>query len=949
MSRKNCQGFAPLAILAVVFMVASLVSVTAVTNNPVKNFAITSWAKVREVRVKTWRDIGSPSAGRHAGKIAEQQAAQEAAVQNAKLRDACEADKATGKGNYICDTPGGLQEYSITQPQQVFQETIKNQDLTSQEEQPEPVVTQTAPQALVDQYGRPLVGPGGEAPSTQAPTKTITEPPHVTYEKTDDGFIRTETTITRKATVDGSLGDIVSAESVRTQTKVNTAVKAYQDSLLTWHYIREDTKITINPDTGDVIRALVFTYPVSQQEINNLKTGLPLGAVIAPVQSTIEDYKAVAIAQADADQIKKLVEQCGKYCDSNRDLETFALTLLQQADTSQGKVTYTEAKKSFDQRYAGGTINTNRMADTSKPAETKQDTSPLENILTPSQAQSTLAGWQKFIQNPFAFFVNNITGIYSIISGTNLPSTPSQNQASSGFGQLLNPNRPLVPGQTVQLPLGVAPVSQPSAKVPYKGYVAPDQAPKDLQTVAYLTDLFNAVMKDQGIPDMNDYKAKAVFIAEVKKRLIATKDPQLIELANSKTFTDYFAGDRVARSELFGFYQDDIKKKQLLNCNQWAIGVSLLFPDLHIVADQYAFQNGGVFSNVGVFSPAETKSLTAGCNSSIGGALSKCSGALKFGISGDVSAYRFTDFGSINKGDSFAYGEHFGVILDKYLVNGKYYFMITEANSPKGNLDGQPQTYLVSQDDFASRVNDLSKTYFLRLNKYDQGTTPASQPTPGVLAEVKNYASQVVSTDSTPAITSGGGLPAAPAPATNETVPDAAYVVSPSGQKFLYWNQFDFKSKKYEIQGMDNLFWANKGCGIMVGAMVTNKTPDEYYKIFYDEGYRFTIPNNIKNTDKVGTKTQDHFKVFESLGYNVIHISKDEVNKYTSEGTPVVADTTMLVGGSFIPHLAEVIGVKDNGNYLVNDPAGWPGREMTDKEINHKDSLNLYAIVPPSN
>ena len=52
------------------FMAGTLLTITFATNNPLQSFALTTLA----AKTKTWRDIGSPSAGRHAGKLAEEAA-----------------------------------------------------------------------------------------------------------------------------------------------------------------------------------------------------------------------------------------------------------------------------------------------------------------------------------------------------------------------------------------------------------------------------------------------------------------------------------------------------------------------------------------------------------------------------------------------------------------------------------------------------------------------------------------------------------------------------------------------------------------------------------------------------------------------------------------------------------------------------------------------------------
>jgi hypothetical protein len=194
-----------------------------------------------------------------------------------------------------------------------------------------------------------------------------------------------------------------------------------------------------------------------------------------------------------------------------------------------------------------------------------------------------------------------------------------------------------------------------------------------------------------------------------------------------------------------------------------------------------------------------------------------------------------------------------------------------------------------------------------------------------------------------------------PAPETNQVViPDAQYTSNSAGQEFLYFNQFDPKYKNGELYGIDgtNLTWYNRGCGLMVGGMVTNQTPEDFYEGFTEEGYDFfVIKPDKRDKDKetgAGLAMWQIKGYLESQGYTVISIKKDEVNNYTSQGNPVVADTTMRVQGDWVGHLAVVTEVNEEGNYILNDPAGAPGREINDKDINrYGTSLTLWVIIPP--
>ncbi len=169
-------------------------------------------------------------------------------------------------------------------------------------------------------------------------------------------------------------------------------------------------------------------------------------------------------------------------------------------------------------------------------------------------------------------------------------------------------------------------------------------------------------------------------------------------------------------------------------------------------------------------------------------------------------------------------------------------------------------------------------------------------------------------------------------------IPNAEYTTNQFNQNFLYYNQFDYAG---EMIKNTNLTWANEGCGIMVGAMVTNMNPYQYYGEFKENG------NEISSR---GTNFEQMSDTLEALGYTIIQIDKNEINNYTSQGNPVVVDTdNMLINGNRVPHFAEAIGVDDEGNYILNDPAQGPGVVVSDKEIDRvvdgEGTLVLYAII----
>lgn len=516
----------------------------------------------------------------------------------------------------------------------------------------------------------------------------------------------------------------------------------------------------------------------------------------------------------------------------------------------------------------------------------------------------------------------------------------------------IDPNVLKINNPAAQVPAVSAPASQ--APVPYKGYLSVDNASGNLQEITYFTQIFNQVFAERGMPA--NQADKTAFIQRVLGLLRGnTTNPEVVALADNSTFIKFLTS-RVESADTFA--STPYTNTELIQCNLWAIGVADMFPDMHIVADQYPeFSNGGAF---GIADSTPLNAQATGCYSNMLGALTNpsCTGKnLQFNIKGDVTAFLFTDHGSINAGDSFTYKTgpktgHFGVILAKYYVDGKYWFVVTEANSPKMPVDnGTPQAYLVSQDDFASRVNDLNQTYFLRLNKYNQGTTSPSQATAGVLEEINNYNNQPAS-----------AAPVQPPAAVKPAIPNAEYA-NASGHSWIYFSQLDYSDpSKYQVNNPYHekvLTWANGACGIMTGAMITGMTPEEYYAEFKAAGYDLTVDRY--NT--VYTKTPWHLDTLQKLGYNNLKLNgnntsladiKVQIKNYTNQGISVWIGSSIpeLVGGKMktIPHDVEAIGVDDNGNIIVNDPVWGPNRHLSDQDLHPEDyGFEVYAIFPPSN
>ncbi len=135
---KNQRGVISLALLAIGFLVVSLASVTAATNNPLKTYLIDTFAgknnqysqggkwNIKEGCKGSGCVVGPDvKPGGYAITTPTTPTAIDitslTTEELASLTKACETDKAAGVGNYICTTPGGLQEYSLTNESHKFQ------------------------------------------------------------------------------------------------------------------------------------------------------------------------------------------------------------------------------------------------------------------------------------------------------------------------------------------------------------------------------------------------------------------------------------------------------------------------------------------------------------------------------------------------------------------------------------------------------------------------------------------------------------------------------------------------------------------------------------------------------------------------------------------------------------------------------------------------------------
>lgn len=173
--------------------------------------------------------------------------------------------------------------------------------------------------------------------------------------------------------------------------------------------------------------------------------------------------------------------------------------------------------------------------------------------------------------------------------------------------------------------------------------------------------------------------------------------------------TDFIGPDSVFASWYGGEDDNRSGQFQITQCVLWQNLMDRIFPELNI-ADVSALQIYNAsevfdFINPNVYSEVE-------------------GGRLYPTREGSIQFYQFDDISRVQRGDTCVYGDHMCTILDRYEENGQLYFLISEANSPNGLLDGTPQTYVVDEAGFMNLIR-LDGVLFLRSN--DAAADPSLQ------------------------------------------------------------------------------------------------------------------------------------------------------------------------------------------------------------------------------
>ncbi len=257
-----------------------------------------------------------------------------------------------------------------------------------------------------------------------------------------------------------------------------------------------------------------------------------------------------------------------------------------------------------------------------------------------------------------------------------------------------------------------------------------DTVPDDYELAVFLTDTVNdfyllqqtpegrnqilQIINQSGLLDLYPFISLSVYDGNGK----VTQDNKdtfglyIIAMAKlNNVILNQATADFVKPNNSFvRWYDDDSGKFQISQCVIWQNLLDRMFPELNLAKiGGFTFENTGK----GIEQASDVfRLINSNKYSVVDG------GRLYINPTGNIQIFEFTDITKVQKGDTCVYGGgvgHMCTILDRYEQNGKLYFLVSEANSPNGLLDGTPQTYLVDEIGFMNLIG-LKNTLFLRSN-----------------------------------------------------------------------------------------------------------------------------------------------------------------------------------------------------------------------------------------
>lgn len=196
---------------------------------------------------------------------------------------------------------------------------------------------------------------------------------------------------------------------------------------------------------------------------------------------------------------------------------------------------------------------------------------------------------------------------------------------------------------------------------------------------------------------------KADFEEYLRESLESSQYSNLLERKYQDYNIDHYLDNYLVKH--FGLYNQQTKTNEKIQCLGWFAIVSDLIVS-HYEKDKLAGVN-----HYNILFPNEI---------------------FRIKNTGDITIFYPETFDDLQPGDVYIYEHHVGIILNIFTFEGEKYYLITEANSPKGSVEfykpsGEPIVYLADQTKFLQSVG-LRGLYILRPTSRASTTIPYSVP-----------------------------------------------------------------------------------------------------------------------------------------------------------------------------------------------------------------------------
>lgn len=299
---------------------------------------------------------------------------------------------------------------------------------------------------------------------------------------------------------------------------------------------------------------------------------------------------------------------------------------------------------------------------------------------------------KKFILTSFLLASCTTTNT-QIVEVTQVPSTPTS--SSTPTVQVIPTG---TPSQT-PIPKVISPPPAIYPQLPGNGVMVSenDIADKKYKEVAFLAEVISNY-KPETLP--TSAEDKAWFVDYLFDQISNSDYRDLLNRKYKDKYDLVFYTTNYLERSLYKL-NESTKKNELIQCMGWYATVS----DLILLGDTAGIHHYPIYY------PQEI---------------------LHIKNKGDIYIFKPKSISEIQKNDTFIYNRHVGIVLNKYLLNGVLFFLVTEANSPKGATEvnkpnGTPYIYLVDEIKFIAAVG-ISDIYIARQTSQQNQVTPAEAP-----------------------------------------------------------------------------------------------------------------------------------------------------------------------------------------------------------------------------